>query len=407
MENKKYALIGRTLKHSYSKTIHAYLGDYRYDLIELESENLKSFLESAVSGFNVTIPYKREIIQYLDHVAKDAKDIGAVNTVVKKDGKSYGYNTDFLGMIFAIRRADIEVKGKVVMILGSGGTSQTAIAVAKSLGAKKIVIVSRSGEINYENYKEQKDVEIIINTTPVGMYPNTEQSPIDLDGFSKLSGVVDAVYNPSMTKLLYLAKEKGLKYTNGLPMLVAQAKYASELFTGKEISDNVIEKILSEIEKDQLNVLFIGMPGCGKSTIGKAIAKELGREFVDTDLLIEERAKMPIKEIFAGFGEDKFRELETEVIKDLGKESRKVISTGGGIVKRKENEFYIKRNSKVFYIKRSIDKLATCDRPLSKDLSAVKKLYEERGNLYEKLADKSIDNDGDIQDAIKGVIEEL
>lgn len=407
MKNQKFGLIGKTLKHSYSKRIHNSLAEYGYDLYELSSEELKGFVDGDILGFNVTIPYKKEIIKYLDLLDDSARKIGAVNTVVKRDDKIYGYNTDFYGMSYMLNRAKICLKDKIVMILGSGGTSQTAQAVAQSLGAKEIIIVSRSGDINYQNYKEKKGVEVIINTTPVGTYPDTEESPIKLDAFDNLIGVADVIYNPSTSKLLNLAKEKGVKTANGLAMLVAQAKYASEIFTDSTIPDSKIEEIIKVIESEEKNILLIGMPGSGKTTIGKALAKELDREFIDTDLLIEQKANMPIKEIFAKFGEDKFRDLETEIIKEVGKLSRKVIATGGGIIKRQENQYYLKRNSKVFYIKRELKDLATKDRPLSKDLSAVEKLYLERKPIYERLCDVVIENDSTLEKAIKGVKENL
>ncbi len=407
MKNQKFGLIGKTLKHSYSKRVHGVFSDYDYELYELSEDKLKEFVDSDVVGFNVTIPYKREIIKYLDVVDGEALDIGAVNTVVKKNGKIYGYNTDSFGMEYALNRSGISLCDKTVMILGSGGTSQTATSVCKRLGAKKIIIVSRGGEINYQNYHEQKEVQVIINTTPVGMYPRTEESPIDLDGFENLIGVMDVIFNPSITKLLYMAKQKGIKTCGGLAMLVAQAKRAAELFTGESIIDEKIEKAIREIEREEKNILLIGMPGSGKTTVGKELAKRLNREFIDTDLLIEQKANMPIKEIFSNFGEEKFRELETETIKEVGKLSNKVIATGGGIIKREENHFYLSRNSKVFYIKRKIENLATSDRPLSKDLSAVEKLYKERKSLYEGLCNVVIENDSDLDSAIKGVIENL
>lgn len=405
--NKKFGLLGRTLKHSYSKKIHALLADYNYDLYEVEPSGLSNFVNGDLDGYNVTVPYKKDIIPYLDKVDKSAKEIGAVNTVVIKNGKKYGYNTDFLGMKYMLARAEITLKDKVVMILGSGGTSLTAKAVAKDLGAKEIVVVSRSGEINYQNCYDLDGVSVIINTTPVGTYPDNYSSPIDLTRFTSLSGVADVVYNPSMTMLTYTAKMLGIKYVNGFSMLVAQAKYASELFTGKKIPDTMIEELTEKLSKENQNIVLVGMAGSGKSTVGKAIAEKLNREFIDTDLEIEKREGKSIKEIFAENGEEYFREIERKVVKDICKLTGKVIATGGGVVINNENLFPLKSNGLTFWIKRDIDKLSRENRPLSKNLDAVKDLYEKRKDLYEKFADFAVDNNGDIDKTVKGIIEKL
>lgn len=404
----KFGLIGKTLKHSYSKTIHNLFASYDYDLFEIQPEELKSFvLGKTVKGYNVTIPYKKDVIEHLDYIDPQAEAIGAVNTVVEKDGKLCGYNTDFDGMKYMFSRAGITLTDKVVMILGSGGTSNTANAVAKSLGAKEILTVSRLGEINYGNCKERKDVQVIINTTPVGMYPNVYSSPLDLDGFDNLIGVADVVYNPHLTAFLYQAKRKGIKYTSGLSMLVAQAKYAMEIFTGQTVSDTVIEEVISKLEKDMMNVILIGMPGVGKSSIGGMLSERLGRDFIDSDKEIEKRLGISIPEIFSQFGEDYFRKIETEVLMDICKESGKIIATGGGIVKREENYFAVKNNGKVFLIERPLKDLATDGRPLSKDLLAVEKLYLERKDLYNKFADEKIKNDGELLTVVQRMMEKL
>lgn len=407
MKEQKFALIGGSLKHSYSKIIHNKLGDYSYELVELEADALKSFIDSDICGFNVTIPYKKEIIKYLDVVDKSALEIGAVNTVVKRNGKVYGYNTDFYGMIYMLSIAKITVKDKCVMILGSGGTSNTAKAVCNHLGAKKVIIVSRKGEVNYQNCYEQTDTEVIINTTPVGMYPNVDQSVIDIDRYSSLSGVVDVIYNPSLTKLLYQAKEKGVKYTSGLPMLVAQAKYAKDYFFDSVSPDTDIEKVLNEINKETQNVVLIGMPGCGKSSIGEILSKTLNKEFIDLDKEIEKIENRSIPEIFASDGEEYFRKVESQVVQDFCMLSGKIIATGGGVVVREQNHFPLKCNGKVVYISREIEDLKQDGRPLSKDLTAVKKLYEQRKGLYNKLADFIVDNCGKIEQTVQGVIEKL
>jgi len=403
---KKFALIGKTLKHSYSPKIHALLGDYSYDLVEVSEDALKDFvLNSNYNGYNVTIPYKKAIMPYLDYVDQRAKDIGAVNTVVVKDGKRYGYNTDFDGMAYMIKRAGIVVEGKTAVILGSGGTSNTAKAVLKFLGAKEIFIVSRSGEINYQNCYDIP-AQIIVNTTPVGMYPDNYSCPVDLQKFNLLEGVVDVVYNPSKTALTFNAEKLGVLNTNGLSMLVAQAKYASEKFLSNEINDNVIEKVVKKLSKDTLNIVLVGMPSCGKSTVGGLLAKALNKEFIDTDAVIESRYGS-IPTIFAEHGEKYFRQLESAVIKEVGALSGKIIATGGGAVKDKENYFPLKQNAKIFYIERAVDKLVCDGRPLSKDMDTVKKLYEERKDLYEFFADVKVDNNSDAEKAVEGVINSL
>ena len=403
---QKFGLIGKTLKHSYSKTIHNLLGDYSYDLVELEEDKVKDFvLSKEYHGYNVTIPYKQTVIPYLDEVDKSALDIGAVNTVVNKNGKLIGYNTDIFGMKYALDRAGIRLNGKVVLILGSGGTSKTATALAKQEKAKEIIVLSREGKVNYQNYFEQKEVQIVINTTPVGMFPNNYDCKIDLDKFEKLEGVFDAVYNPDLTYLTYTAKKLGVKYSNGLPMLVAQAKGAMQLFFDKQIDDDIIQKVLQKLKKETLNIVLIGMSGCGKSSVGKLLAKELGREFVDTDTLIEERENRDIPTIFKDSGEPYFRQVEKAVLKDQGKLTGKVIATGGGVIKDKDNYFPLKQNGVIIYLKRDIEKLERKGRPLSTDLGAVKKLFEERKELYQNFADIVVDNNGQIQNTVKEILD--
>lgn len=404
---EKFGLIGKTLKHSYSKKIHAKLGEYVYDLCELAPENVGDFVKKGgYKGFNVTIPYKKEVIPFLDEVDARAKNIGAVNTVVRRNGKIFGFNTDFDGMLYALKRAGITLNGKNVLILGSGGTSNTAMAVAQSENASDVKILSRTGQINYQNYKTlASKTQIVINTTPVGTYPNNYECLVDLSAFSELEGVLDAVYNPALTKLLYQAKVLGVPYSNGLPMLVAQAKYASELFLDKKINDQVIEEIICDLQKESQNIVFVGMPGCGKSTVGKEVAKMLNKEFIDTDQLIVEKENRQIPEIFATDGEEYFREVEREVLKEVGKLSSKVISTGGGVVKNKENYFALKQNGVIIWIDRPIDLLVCEGRPLSKDRQTVEKLFRERKDNYAFFADKKVSNDGDLETAVKGVID--
>lgn len=403
---EKFALIGKTLKHSYSKKIHTLFNKYDYDLVELSENELGEFaVNKEYRCYNVTIPYKKDIMKYLDEITDGASKIGAVNTVVFKNGRKIGYNTDFQGMIYMLNRAKISVKDKAVLILGSGGTSNTALAVTKFLGAKSVNVISRTGEFNYKNCYDFKGTEIIINTTPVGMYPNTENSPIDIKRFDKLCGVVDVIYNPFLTKLLYDARKMGVKYTNGLPMLVAQAKYAMDLFLDNKFDDTIIENVLEKLKKEVLNIVLIGMPGSGKSTISKKLSMLLGKEMMDTDEEIIKRENKSIPEIFECFGEEYFRNLEKEVIKDTCKLSGKIIATGGGVVKDFDNYFYLKQNGIIFYIDRPINMLDKKGRPLSTNDLAVQKLYDERKELYEKFSDFIIDNGNSLENAVKGVID--
>lgn len=407
MSIKKFGLIGKTLKHSYSKIIHSELGDYPYELYELEEEQLEGFIGSDIDGFNVTIPYKKAVMKYLDVIDESAKRIGSVNTVIKRNGKIYGYNTDFYGMLYMLREANITLLDKKVMILGTGGTGNTAKAVAEFEKAREIVIVSRSGEVNYQNYKEHKDTQIIINTTPVGMYPNVLASPIDLSCFDKLEGVADVIYNPDKTVFTLSAEQRNIKAVNGLSMLVAQAKQAMELFLDVKADDEIIENTVKKLRRERRNLVLIGMPGCGKSTIGKAVASRLGKDFIDTDEEIVKREGRSIPEIFETDGEDYFRKIESEVLRDVCNGGDRVIATGGGIVKREENGLPMRLNGVVCWIRRPISKLATEGRPLSLNEQALIKIYDERKEKYHKFSDAVVDNASDIEIAIKEVIDIL
>ena len=405
---EKFGLLGKTLKHSFSPQIHKLFNDYQYDLIEIDADGLEGFVKSGeYKGINVTIPYKKDIIKYLDQIDECAKIIGAVNTVVNKNGALYGYNTDWLGMEYALKSAGIDLSNKKVLILGSGGTSNTANFVANRLGARDVLIVSRNGRLNYQNCYQQADAEIIINTTPVGMFPNNYASPLNINKFEKLEGVFDAVYNPDMTYLTFSAKQKGIKYANGLTMLVAQAKMASELFTDKKIEDALIEKAVKTIKKEKLNIVLIGMAGCGKSTIAKELSEKLNKPLIDTDQLIEQKENRKISDIFANDGEEYFRKVEIKVLKEVGKENGKIIATGGGVVEREENQFSLKQNAVVFNLIRDLDKLDRKNRPLSTDINAVKKLFEKRKDKYIEFSDYTIDNNGDINQTIEKIMEKL
>ena len=395
----QYGLCGRTLRHSYSKIIHEYLGNSDYKLLSLERDELYELFESRnFKALNVTIPYKQDALQLCDFVSDEAKAIGSVNTVVNKNGKLYGYNTDYFGFVYMLNRAGISLKNKKVVILGSGGTSLTARAVCRGEGAKEYVVVSRKGENNYNNISLHSDADILINTTPVGMYPDNGRCAVDLSAFSNLSGVVDVIYNPNKTALVLEAEKKNILATTGLPMLVAQAVRAHEYFFDTKMPDSVIEDVYYKCLMKTLNVVFVGMPGCGKTSVGKAYAQISGRSFLDTDIFVEQQG-MPIPEIFEKYGEDNFRDKETAAIKMLTAMSEKVIATGGGAVKRKENIEMMKQNGVVVYLKRDIDKLSTYGRPLSQGGDEkIKKLYDERHKLYENAADIVIETHENIDE---------
>ena len=393
----KFGLIGKTLKHSYSKIIHEMFGSYSYDLVSIEEAKIQEFIKNPeYMGFNVTIPYKKTIMKFCDNISDEAKKIGSVNTVIKKDGKLFGYNTDYRGFLAMTKRGGIDLFDKTVAILGSGGTYNTAYAVAKDSGAKEIISVSRNGDFNYNNIEEWNNCEIIINTTPVGMYPNNGDSIIDLDEFKNLEGVIDVVYNPLKTKRVFEAEKRGLKAIGGLYMRVFQAKEAFEIFTGMKISDAKTNEVYNSLIQSIENIVFIGMPGSGKSTAGKFLSEFYGKELFDIDEKIEKKANMSIPEIFEKFGEDYFRDLETECVKEAGKLTGKIISCGGGVIKRDENLYHLAQNGKICWIKRDLNKLETKERPLSVDFEALLKMEKERMPQYQCFADVTIENDGNL-----------
>lgn len=405
----KYGLLGEKLPHSHSPKIHGLLGNRDYSLFEKEKEEVASFLsEREFDGINVTIPYKQTVMPLCDVLDGAAIEIGAVNTVVNCDGKLFGCNTDFDGFIFMCNRAKIDMKDKKVLILGSGGTSHTAKAAAEKLGAREIIIASRSGDINYQNlYDKASDAEIIIHTTPVGTYPNIGEKLVDLKKFSNLSGVCDVVYNPLRTRLICEAESLGIPCTGGLTMLVAQAAFADKYFRGKNHSGGEIVDIVKRVQSELENIVLIGMPGCGKSAAGKVLSKMLGRELLDVDSLIVERAKASIPEIFENHGEGYFRDLETAVTKDIAKRSGVIISCGGGTPLREENRTALHQNGKVFYIKRNLSDLAKNGRPLSQGDNAVEKLYEARKGIYESFADRIIEPCATVEECAEKIIEEF
>lgn len=397
-------LLGKSLKHSYSPQIHRFLGEYAYHLFEREPEELQDFiLNRDYTGLNVTIPYKKEVIPFCTELTERAKKLGSVNTIVKRaDGSRIGHNTDYFGFRSMVEQMNLSLNGKKVLVLGSGGASVTAVAVMEELGAKTVVI-SRTGTNHYGNLYLHKDASVIVNTTPVGMYPNAGLSPINLDLFPQLEGVLDIVYNPARTRLLLDAEERNIPCMNGLWMLIAQAKEASEWFTGEKICDDIIETIHTALKTQMENIILIGMPGCGKSTVGKLLSQRLGKPFVDTDAEIEKLAGMPIPQIFAQQGENAFREWETAVLKALGQQSGLIVATGGGCVTRPENYALLHQNGTVFWLQREISALATDGRPLSKS-GNLKQMYQHRKPMYERFADCAICNDGTAEETAEQII---
>lgn len=403
----KCGLLGRKLGHSYSPQIHGLLGDYSYALFEKEPEQLASFLKNGdFTGINVTIPYKKDVLPYLDELSPAARKIGSVNTIVRRaDGSLFGHNSDYFGFVSLVKHSGIAVDGKKVLVLGSGGTSNMVVTALKDLGAAPVVI-SRSGLNNYENLHLHADASVIVNATPVGMYPNTGVSPIDLRRFPALTGVLDVIYNPAKTQLLLDAEKLGIPHENGLWMLVAQAKEAAEYFTGKKLPDSCIEKIHGILSRQMKNVVLIGMPGCGKSTIGNLLARKLGREFVDADEEIIQLAGKSIPEIFAQDGEEIFREWETMALEHLGKQSGLVIATGGGCVTRERNYPALHQNGSIVWLERDLSLLPTDGRPLSQS-NRLEEMYAVRKPLYEAFADVRVANTGSPEDTVTEILSKL
>lgn len=396
-------LLGRKLGHSYSPAIHSMLADYSYQLFEVEPDALEGFLKKAeFSGLNVTIPYKKAVIPFCDELSDTAKRLGAVNTIVRRNGKLIGHNTDYFGFMSMVQRTGICTKGKKALVLGSGGASATAVCVLQEMGAETIVI-SRSGENNYDNLEKHKDAAIIVNATPVGMFPNTEQTPLSLDIFPDLECVLDLIYNPANTMLLQQAQKRNICNQNGLWMLVAQAKESAQWFSGHLIEDTIMKNVYHAVRNSMESVMLIGMPGCGKSTIGKILAEKSGKTFFDADAVIVDRAGISIPEIFANSGEEGFRKLETEVLSELGKKSGAIISTGGGCITRIENYRHLHLNSKIIWIKRKIEDLPTDGRPLSQ-VNKLCDLYAQRKPLYESFCDAAVCNDGAPEDTAEQIL---
>lgn len=391
-------LLGEKLGHSYSPQIHALLSDYSYDLFEIEPQQVEDFLcNGQFHGLNVTIPYKKVVIPYCNCLSSEAQKLGAVNTITKAaDGTLTGHNTDYFGFQYMLRKSQLEVIGKKVLILGSGGAAVTVFSVLQEAGATP-VIISRHGENNYQNLQRHKDASVIVNATPVGMYPNTGKSPVNINEFPLLEGALDLIYNPARTQLLLDAERKGLVAVNGLWMLVAQAKKSAELFTGKDLPDCMIDIVYKQLCKKTQNTILIGMPGCGKSTVGKLLAAQLGKEFADADTYIEQLAQKTIPTIFREDGEAAFRALETQALMELGKRSGLVIATGGGCVTQEQNYPLLHQNGNIIWIKRDLNLLPTNGRPLSQKKS-LQSMYQQRQNLYAAFADHTVVNETTLEE---------
>ena len=400
-------LLGKKLGHSYSPQIHSHLGDYSYELFEKTPEELEDFLRNGdFSGLNVTIPYKKDVLPFCDALSDRAAMLGAVNTIVRRsDGTLIGHNTDYFGFQSMLSRTGLQVSGKKVLVLGSGGASATVSSVLQGLNAD-VIVISRNGENNYKNLANHKDAAVIVNTTPVGMYPNTGISPVNLDLFPCLEGVLDVVYNPAKTQLLLDAEHKGVITQNGLWMLVAQAKESAEWFTGKKISDDKIGMIHDILRKQMENIILIGMPGCGKSTIGRLIAETLGKVFVDADDEIVKLAGCTIPEIFDKSGEEGFRQCETDVLEQLGKKSGLVIATGGGCVTKTRNYPLLHQNGHIIWLKRDISLLPIDGRPLSQ-ANKLEEMYRIRKPMYEAFADCDVMNDNAAQCVVHEVLKKV
>lgn len=404
----KCGLLGEKLGHSYSKLIHERLGDYEYKLYECTRDKLESFLlQGEFDALNVTIPYKKAVIPYCAELSDTAKKIGSINTLLKRsDGSLYGDNTDAYGFMSMIEQSGITIRGKKALVLGSGGASATVCAVLSELGANSVIIISRSGENNYSNLGIHSDAEVIVNTTPVGMYPNNGSSAVDLTVFPHCSGVLDIVYNPARTVLLLQAERLAIPHAGGLHMLVAQAKRAAELFTGTAIADTRIAEIEHELSMNMQNIVLIGMPGCGKSTVANALGERLHRTVFDSDTEFERKAGMSIPKFFEKYGESAFRDIESDVLHELGSYSGCIISTGGGSVLRDANYESLHQNGIIFYIMRDTNKLSRDGRPISLK-SDLNVLFNERRARYEAFADRIADNNGSLEQTLQTILEAM
>lgn len=409
----KYGLIGEHLKHSYSCEIHAQIADYEYELHEIPPSGLGGFLKKReFNAINVTIPYKQDVIPYLDEISDTAKRIGAVNTIVNRNGRLYGDNTDFAGMLALAKHIGVDMKGRKVLILGTGGASKTGHALAEYMGAQSVFYVSRSGKdgsISYEQaVTEHSDAQIIINATPVGMFPKQDGRPIDISSFPKLEGVIDAIYNPLRTNLILDAQERGIPAEGGLYMLSAQAVHASAVFRDIPLDESLVDKAFKSVKNDKQSIVLIGMPSSGKTTVGRILAEKCGKQLADTDEYIVRKIGMPISDFFAKHGEAEFRKIEKETVAELSATGGRIIATGGGAVLDAENVRALKQNGVLVFLDRRPENLiATDDRPLASRRSALEKLYAERYDIYCAAAELHIDANTTPEAEADAILKEL
>ena len=402
----EFGLIGEKLGHSFSPQIHRCFGDYDYRLCPLSRQDMEALVRSRqFRGLNVTIPYKQAVLPLCDEISDTARAVGSANTLVMRDGRLTAYNTDLSGFLLMLDRAGIALAGKKAVILGSGGTSLTAQAACRARQAREAVVVSRHGQVTYDDlYARHTDADVLINATPVGMYPNNLASPVDLGRFSRLSGVADVIYNPARTALLMDAEERGIPCVGGLWMLAAQGWYAARLFLGRDIPEDRLAQAYRAVRRQTLNLVLVGMPGSGKSTLGRLAAERLGRQFVDLDAEIE-KTQGPIPAIFARQGEAAFRDMESQTVRRFGRESALVIATGGGAVLRKENVRALRQNAVVAWIRRPAEQLNMEGRPLSADMEALLRMEQQRTPLYRAAADFDVQNDAAPQQALERILE--
>ena len=410
--NNLYGLLGEHLGHSFSPFLHHALGDEAYALYELAPQELEAFVKQEnVRGLNVTIPYKQTVLPFVDEISPAVEAIGAANTLYRRNGKLIAENTDVLGFLYLLESNHIEVTGKKVLVFGNGGACKAVLEALRRKEAGDVLVVSRQGGdlplISYDDLPKHYDADVIVNTTPVGMYPDNLSSITDLSPFERLSGVVDIVYNPLRTGLLLQAEALGIPHANGLGMLVAQAVRAHEFFFDTTVDDRVIEDLTAELTRSATNLVLIGMPGSGKSSVAKLLAEKTGRDVIELDSAIEEAAGKPIPEIFAEDGEDVFRDIESECIARAGAKTGVILSLGGGAVTKERNYLPLHQNGRIYCLKRDLSLLPMDGRPLSKDLDTLKAMEQTRAPMYERFADVTIENDGTLEDAAEKILKDF